>query len=355
MWKKAFFVLSLTVGLGLFVFVIVHFGGIENTLKIVAEVGWLGLAIYVANASIVLIAPAIGWTILMRGEGMKVPLSTALKATFMGFPINFFAPSMYLGSEPLKTFYVARATGEPKRRVLATIIVGKFQEVGGLLLVMLVAAGISMWKIENIRQHTGLIVGSMAVLIVLFTLALLAFLGNFRPTVRVINALAALGVAKRKLARLRSHAREMEQLIHRSFTKGWRTFLASQAITLLSSVSILIRPWIFFYFTKDRILLGAEYLCAIYVVTNIINMIPHTPGGLGIFEAGMVGLFKVAKIGEGEQAAAAFSIMTRAADLVLLLVGIYLIIHLNMQAIAKASAKGEQKLTVKDVKGPNGG
>jgi uncharacterized protein (TIRG00374 family) len=197
----------------------------------------------------------------------------------------------------------------------------------------------------------------MAVLSILFGLTLYAFLGNFRPTVRIINLLAALGMAKRKLARLRRHAREMEQLIHRSFTHGWRTFLASQAVTLISAVSILMRPWIFFYFTRDRILIGAEYLCGIYVVTNLINMVPHTPGGLGIFEAGMVGLFKLADIkmaGEPERAAAAFSIMTRAADLVLILVGIYLIIHFNMQAIARRTVKGQERIRVKDAELANG-
>ncbi|HTF57169.1 MAG TPA: lysylphosphatidylglycerol synthase transmembrane domain-containing protein [Planctomycetota bacterium] len=357
MWKKVLFAASLLFGLGLFVFVIAHFGGIKPTMQTVAEVGWLGLAVFIANASVVLIAPAIGWTMLMRGEGMKIPLSTALKACFMGFPINFLAPSMYLGAEPLKMFYVASAHGEPKRRVLATIIVSKFQEVGALLLVMLVAAGIALWRIPALREKATVLVTGMAVLSVLFGLTLYAFLGNFRPTVRIINLLAALGMAKRKLARLRRHAREMEQLIHRSFTHKWRTFLASQAVTLISAVSILMRPWIFFWFARERVWIGAEYLCGIYVVTNLINMVPHTPGGLGIFEAGMVGVFKLANIqiaGDPKSAAAAFSIMTRAADLVLILVGIYLIVHFNMQAIARRTVKGQEKIRVTDAELANG-
>jgi uncharacterized membrane protein YbhN (UPF0104 family) len=146
----------------------------------------------------------------------------------------------------------------------------------------------------------------------------------------------------------------MEQIIHRSCTHGWRTFFAAQAVTLISAVSILLRPWIFYYFMSGKFL-GSEYLCAIYVVTNLINMLPHTPGGLGIFEGGMLGLFNIMDPGKGNAAeqAAAFSIMTRIGDVVLLLVGIYLIIHLNMRAFAKSVAKGEQKLRVKDATGVN--
>ncbi len=220
---------------------------------------------------------------------------------------------------------------------------------------MLVAAGIALWRIKDLRQQQGLLIGAMTVLVICFGLGLYAFIGNFKPTVKFINLLARFGVAKRKLARLRSHAKEMEHIIHRAFTHGWRTFLAAQAVTLISAVSILFRPWIFFYFMNGRFL-GTEYLCAIYVVTNLINMVPHTPGGLGIFEGGMMGLFKVMDIEHAKAAdqAAAFSLMTRLGDVVLILVGMYLIIHLNMRAFAKSVAKGEQKLRVKDAAVVNG-
>jgi uncharacterized membrane protein YbhN (UPF0104 family) len=194
----------------------------------------------------------------------------------------------------------------------------------------------------------------MAILTLCFAVGLYAFLGNFKPTVKFINLLARFGFAKRRLARLRSHAHEVEIIIQRSFTKGWRTFVASQAVTLISAVSIFIRPWIFFIFAANE-WIGAEKLCAIYVVTNFINMVPHTPGGLGILESGIFGLFALLKLGEShaEQMAAGFSIVTRVADIVLILVGVVLIFALNMRAFAKSVAKGEQKLRVGDAAGVN--
>jgi uncharacterized protein (TIRG00374 family) len=245
--------------------------------------------------------------------------------------------------------YVANVHNVPKRRVLATIIVSKVQEVGALLLVMLVAAGFALWRIPFAPGQRWMLIGGMAVLTLFFAVGLYAFLGNFKPTVKFINLLAWFGVAKRKLARLRTHAHEVEIIIQRSFTHGWRTFIASQAVTLISAVSILIRPWIFFAFAKD-LWIGMEFLCAIYVVTNLINMIPHTPGGLGIFEGGMLGLFALLDPGKGqpEQLAAGFSILTRAADLVLIAVGIVLIFVLNMRSFARSVTQGEQKLSMKD-------
>jgi uncharacterized protein (TIRG00374 family) len=355
MWKKVLAAASMLLGLGLFVFFIAKFGGIQNSMKVVAQAGWIGLAVFVLNAALVPAAPAIGWTMLMRAEGLNVSVWTALKASFMGFPINFIAPSMYLGAEPLKVIYVANVHDVPKRRVLATIIVSKVQEIGALLFVMLAASGIALWRVPFPPEQRWMLGIGMVVLTVCFGLGLYAFLGNFKPTVKVINLLARFGVAKRKLARLRSHAHEVEHIIQRSFTKGWRTFIASQAITLVSAISILIRPWLFFVFAQDQ-WLGMEQLCAIYLVTNLINMVPHTPGGLGIFEGGMLGLFALMKLGgdASEKLAAGFSIMNRAADVVLILLGIVLIFVLNMRAFARSVAKGEQKLRVEDAAGAMG-
>lgn len=349
MWKKVLPACLLVIGIGLFIFFISKFGGIEASIKVVAQVGWVGVILFILNAALVPAAPAIGWAMLMRAEGLKVPTSTALKAAFMGFPINFIAPSMYLGAEPLKVIYVANAHDVPKRRVLATIIVSKVQEVGALLITMLVAAGIALTRIKFQSGQRWMLIGGMAVLTVCFGLGIYAFLGNFKPTVKFINLLARFGFAKRKLARLRTHAHEVEIIIQRSFTHGWRTFIASQLVTLISAASILIRPWLFFVFASDH-WIPIQQLCAIYLITNLINMVPHTPGGLGIFEGGMIGLFALMGLGEAktEQMAAGFSIVTRTADVVLIAVGVVLIFVLNMRSFAKSVTKGEQKLSMKD-------
>ena len=349
MWKKLLTAASLLLGIGLFAFVIAKFGGIRATIRVLEDFGWAGMAIYLGIAAMTLVAPALSWTLLMRGEGMTIPLSTALKANFMGFPINFIAPTMFLGAEPLKLLYVAQKHGQPKGKVLATIIVGKFQEIGGLLFVMVVSAGIALWKIRFTREQTTLIVCAMTLLTVIFGLTLWAFLGNLQPTVKVINFLARFKRLRRRLARLRTRAEEMEHLIHAAFTHRWKLFLLAQAVTLLSAASIMLRPWVFYYFARGGQMLGIEHLCAIYLVTNVINSLPHTPGGLGIFEGGMVGLFSL--LGLGEANAAAYSVVNRAADLLLILLGFYLIVHLGLRSLARRVAKGEEKVSLEDAEG----
>lgn len=350
MWKKTFYLLSLGFGLILGAWGIAKFGGLPKALAVVREIGWVGLGVYLLNASLTLIAPAIGWWILARGEGSGVRLGTTVRANLMGFPVNFLMPSLYLGAEPLKVFYVAGIHGEPKSRILATIIVAKFQELGGHIFVMLGAAGISLWRLEFTRRQETLLIASMGIICALFALTLYAFAGNLRPTVRIINALAGFRIFRRRMARLRSRAEEMERLIHEAFTRRWRTFLAAQVVTLFSALSVLVRPLIFFGFTRPRVPLPVEHLCSIFLITNVINILPHTPGALGLFELGMLGFFSASGI--GRENAAAYSLVSRTADLALLLLGGWLMVHAGLQAAARRLAGGAADMSLGEERDP---
>jgi uncharacterized protein (TIRG00374 family) len=354
MWKKAFLVISLTIGIALFIFFIRNFGGFGKALEAVAAVGWSGVASIIALATGTLVFPGLGWWILMRSEGMKVSLWTTLKANFMGFPINFIAPSMYLGAEPLKTFYVAHASGETKRRVLGTIVVSKFQEMGALLITMVFAAGIAVWKIDFPRKQEIAVLTSLFTLLGLFLLAVYGFVTNRQPTVKVINFIARFGKKsrfgrwRRRLARLRTRAEEMEHVIHTAFTQRWKTFVVAQAVTTLSALSVLVRPWLYFHFSAAHEHIPFEKLSAVYIVTNLINMLPHTPGALGVMEGGMVGLFRILGLG-ADSDAGAYQMVARLADVVLIIFGSWLIFHYNLQAMAKRIAQGKEKVGVHEV------
>ncbi len=350
MWKKAFLALSLTVGVGLFVFFIQRFGGFGKALEAVAAVGWGGVATFVGLCAGTMIFPGIGWWILMRSEKMNVSLWTTLKANFMGFPVNFIAPSMYLGAEPLKIYYVAQVSGETKRKILATIVVSKFQEMGALLFTMVLAAGIAVWKIDFPRRQAIMVLVALFTLVSLFLLAVYGFVSNRQPTVKVIHFLARFGKKKpygrwrRKMARARTRAEEMEHLIHTAFTKRGKTFVAAQAITTLSALSVLVRPWLYF-FTARQELVPFEKLSAVYIVTNLINMLPHTPGALGVMEGGMLGLFRILRLGTDADAAA-YQLVARVSDIVLILLGAWLIFHYNLQSMARRIAQGKEKVGV---------
>ena len=241
----------------------------------------------------------------------------------------------------MKLFYVAAEHNESKQRILATIVVAKFQEVGGLLIMTLVAAVIAVWRLDfSERQEMALLAG-IVVLGTLFGLICYAFIRNLKPTVILIRLVMKLGIARNQLERLRVRAEELEDLIHLAFTKRWRTLLVAQAIVQISSLSVFIRPWIFFWFVTGG-LLESEYLSGVYVITNITTAVTVTPGGLGAFEGGLI--FFSSMLGFTEGKMASFLVLTRTTDLFLILVGIWLIVHYGMQSVARRVAKGDDQL-----------
>lgn len=328
--KKAAFGLSILAGVSLFVYVISQFGGLDGARQTLSQTGWIALAAYLANASLMVVAPTAAWMILMRGDGLHVSYWTLLKANLMGGTLNLITPSLYLGGEPLKMAYVARVLNQPQRRILATIIVAKFQEAGALLLVMVGALAIALWQLELPRGQQAWLGGSLATVVVLFGFVVQAFVTNTHPLSRLIGVAARFGAPRRRAARLRHKTREMENLIHQAFTRRWRVFVLSQAIVLFSAGSILMRAWVFFVFAG--IFLGTDTLCGLYVITNVANSLPM-PGGVGVFEGGMA-LFGTS-VGLPESGLAAFLIVNRGTEILLALIGLYVMIHLGLHSWAR--------------------
>ena len=311
--KKAFTILSAVLGIAAFI-AIPFLVGIEPTIAAVARTGWLGILVFVANASLTSVAPAIGWWLIMRGEGIPASCWQSIKANLMGFPINFITPSAYLGGEPLRTVYIAKVTGVTKRRVLATIVVSKMQEFAALTFLGVVCAAIILVRFPMSpaqRLTVGIVTGALA----LFCGGvMIAFCFNAKPTVRIINLLARMRIARRRLARLRPKAEEMENLIH---------------------------AWFFLLFASDVGPVGSEHLSGIYWVFNIINGFSFTPGGLGLFEGGMLGYFSA--VGLPKDVGVAYSIASRIADITFLMLGTWLIVSAGLGGMAKGLAKGQDK------------
>jgi uncharacterized protein (TIRG00374 family) len=101
----------------------------------------------------------------------------------------------------------------------------------------------------------------------------------------------------------------------------------------------------FFFFSARHEVVSFAKLSAIYITTNLINMLPHTPGALGVMEGGMGVLFSMLGVGVPGDAGA-YQMVGRTADIVLILFGAWLIFHYNLQAVAKRIAQGKEKIGV---------
>lgn len=340
MGQRIFFVLTLLAGLAAFC-AIPFIVSIGDTLAIIGQIGWIGAIIFCVNNVMMLAIPSLGWQLLLVEAGHRVSYFELLKANVMGFPLNFFTPSLYVGGEPVKAWYIAKKYNISQREVLATVIVNKFQEIGGLLLFIIAGTFIIVYSSDALTggQEAALI-AVLVVFVLIFAAVITAFIGNFKPVVRLCNLLIRLNIFKKALSKVLDKAAELEQMVRDAFVKKWKIFLISQFVTLLSAVTIFVRPAIFFYFfTGGQEFLSLEALSIFFVLTQLINIFQIIPGNLGLFEGGVIGFFGL--IGKASAEASAFTILGRIPELALLIVGMWLIAHCGLSAMFKKSLEGK--------------
>lgn len=203
---------------------------------------------------------------------------------------------------------------------------------------MMVAAVLFIWHTDYLPLRSALLLmGVLSGLAGLFGVTLYAFASDLQPVGRLIGCLARFRVFPVRMARWRRQAAEIDTLIATTLTKRLRVFLLAQGITCLSAVSLFIRPWIFFQAVPE-IHVSFDQLCVIFVLTNLVNALSLVPGSLGWFEATMAGYASAAGIGDAK--GVAFAIANRIADLTLLVLGSWLIVHAGLTQVARGPAKG---------------
>jgi uncharacterized protein (TIRG00374 family) len=285
------------------------------------RIGIVGCAIFLANILLSLGGPLLGWHLLMRSVGIPVRFGTSVASFLMGRACNLISPMSYFGGESVRTVHIAAVSGSPKRQVLATIVVSEFQMLAGLTLFTLLGLGIAAGgsRLEGIRLAWAMTGG---IGIALFLMVLLGLsLGEARPTVRILDLLIRCRIFPRSLAAVRESAIGMEQMIRSMFVERRSVFLLSQLASLLSPVLQFFRPTLFFALL-GRQGPGADFptlseLSVFFALSQLLFMLPSTPGGLGVYEGGVIGLFGL--LGWEPADGAAYGLLLRLDDVVYVL------------------------------------
>jgi uncharacterized protein (TIRG00374 family) len=342
MRKKLLLVLPFLAGIAILVFLF-RLIDVRQALSQIARIGALGSALFILNIGVTFLAPAAGWHLLMRADGIRIPLHRTLLSALMGHAFNLITPLMYVGGEPIRTFYVSSVTGASKRKVLASIIVNKFQELSALVFLMLAGTVVMIATSSLPSTHHVVLAVVVGVVLLSFLVAVLCmFLGNFKPTVKILNLLMRCRVFPEKIDRIKHKAEEMEGLVRDAFTKRWRVFILSQVLTFFSPIAQFLRPTLFYGCLRWA---GAPVafpslsdMSILFVLSQMVFILPSTPGGIGVYDSGLVGLFVL--LGWPEADGGAFAILVRAADLLYIAFGVWLVVHYGMTSLLKpATAK----------------
>ena len=174
----------------------------------------------------------------------------------------------------------------------------------------------------------GIGAGSMLAIVVLLVVALR---GRHRPISAAAVWLIRRGIFRRAFRMRRRRIRQMEDQISRTFNLEGRSAWAAFGCLTAGFATLFVRPLVFFCFLKHPRTFSFPELCLIYVLTQFVLALQITPGSLGAYEGGMIGIFAI--LGVSEPEALAYVICMRVADALLLCAGLLVAAEQGMKIL----------------------
>jgi cysteinyl-tRNA synthetase len=314
--------LSLAGAAGILGYLLTHIDLVRTAAQL-RRVGISGTALFLGTHALALAGPLVAWHLQMRSDGIAVRFRTTLASFFMGRALNLISPMMYFGGESARTFHIASVCGVSRKRVLATIVVNELQVFSALTVVLLGALGVSL-AAASLGAGTLRWAGAASLALAL-SLGLLFWVGATRPGIstRILGRLAGWGIFPRLLSRLQTPAAETEALIRGHYASHRASFIVGQALCLLSPLAQFVGPLVFYGVLRAAgeavDLPSFSRLSAFFLLSQILIMVPTTPGGIGVFEAGLVGIFTLLSWPASD--GAAYDVLFRLDDVLCALLG----------------------------------
>jgi uncharacterized membrane protein YbhN (UPF0104 family) len=310
------------------------------TFAQIGRVGISGAELLLLAMALAMLGPLLAWHILMGSEGIRIGLRTTLTSGLMGRSVNLISPMMYFGGEGVRTFHIASVTGISRRRVLATIVAAEFQALTALSASIVAALMVVAGSVRSDAMPIAwMVTGSLSLAAIVGAIFCVLLL-DLHLAARFIGFLIRCGIFPGRLRPLRQDAADVEDMVRSLLVRNKLRFLAAQLLVFLSPLAQFILPAIFFWLLRAAGQPAPQptlsQLASFFVLVQLLFMIPTTPAGLGVYEGGIVGIFRLHgwNIPDG----AAYAILVRMDDVLFSVSGAVLLAGLGLTSFLKGSS-----------------
>lgn len=326
MKRNFLIIVSTAVGAALFILVFYLFN-IVKVFSHVVEIGSVGVGVFLIDVSLIMLIGALSWQIVLRAYGHRLPFKDVLVIKLIGFAISYLTPSMYIGGEPVRVYLMGKKYNVSLTRIGATVVVDKFLELGAVLFYILLGSVYTLICYTLPLQLFILLVVINAVFLGAVGLLLISFIYKTKPFSAVMGFFERFKLLKKSVGKATPFVLKLEEEVASAFGKHRKSTLQAFFLNLAIGGFIFIKPAIFFYFL--RIMFSLSQLSLLYALTHLLLALQFTPGALGIFEWGEVGIFSI--IGIQSEKALAYTLMVRIADLLVVIVAVVTVLHMGVK------------------------
>lgn len=223
----------------------------------------------------------VRWMILLRGEGIRVPLLTILKLTWIGHFWNMVIPGAVSG-DAVKMFYIGKAAPDLREEAWTTVFADRVIGMAALISLSTIAA---LSSLEFVFAHEEL-----KPVFLFMVLLLGAVAAGF--------AVVMFGVGRSWswVARL-SQRIPLRDMLARAYESLHRVSRRPKALVLTFFISLIAHviavgnAYLLGKAASEELLAFTQY-CVVVPIAMFSNAIPISPGGLGVGENVLAKLFQ---------------------------------------------------------------
>jgi len=323
--KRLNLAISLIIGIIIFIITLKYFG-LESVKLIYHNINPLYFCVYFIVSFSVFIINSLRVQAVLRAYRKKISLLRLIKQNIAGFAVAYVTPSVKLGGEPLKAYMMKKESGIDLKTGSSVMILDKFIEVLGTLMVGVIGL-IILFLMPGIPNQAkvilfGIIIGGLAILYWVYYRTMKKR-GSFST---LFNLLRFYKITKWK--GLFKIIEDVEKKMHKFFVFNKKEFLLSFFFYMIYFIINIIE--FKFLFLSFGVNLSITYIILTIVVLGIVNFIP-VPAALGFLEASQSGLFSILKGSAG--IGLAFSLVVRLRNIFFTVVGFTIISHFSAEQI----------------------
>jgi uncharacterized protein (TIRG00374 family) len=338
MKKLPIFLLSFLVGIILFWAVIRFVGWQEIKKSVLVFSGWQGLLILFLTFVWVLVINW-KWKEILKGEGVNLPFFSILRPGLIGFSLMYLAPTFILGGEIFRGYILNKNHSISWAKGMASVFIDRILDWTTNLLVVFFGMSFFLLKISLLPKRLGIILGS----VFLFWLVGIAF---FYAMVFKRESIARFILRFINYKGQSSEPLEIEKEIFNFFKLKSVQFWKALGLTFLEEGIMLLRIWILIsFFGKSISFFVALSISGFYYLATMIPI----PASLGVQDILQVFAFKA--LGLGANVGIAFTLIIRAAEVIVALVGVGLVPGLGLRLFENIVLKNNVVNAAKDQNG----
>jgi uncharacterized protein (TIRG00374 family) len=306
---------SLGIGIAL-VALLVWFTGPSATFDTLARLtAWQAAALVLAAFASSLFS-ALALRVILGRYGHQVSVWLLFRLSILAFAVGWLVPSGYVAGFPVAA-YLLKRRGVPFSRALAAFLIQRFLELAAYAVVLPTAL------LSGFDVGAAVVLGLFAPLAGVALVALDLSLG-WQLGRRVLGALVP--VAPRVAAPVLERAIDFLGTCAAFFQSALPTLLAATAASVLAIAASFVRALLTARFLD--LPLGVPEVALLLAFTLAVLAIPFVPGGIGVYEGGMVGFFRL--LGRPSAEGIAFAMTVHGVELVVAAAGIVFLAQLGV-------------------------